>query len=485
MQGEVILVGAGPSNIELLTIGGKKAIESAEVVVFDRLVSKEILDLIPENAKKIDVGKNVGHHPVKQEEINQILVDEAKLGNRVVRLKGGDSFLFGRGGEEVQKLIENGIKYKVISGVSSSLSVPTYAGIPVTHRDFCSSVHIITGHARAGAKLDIDFEALVRLNGTLVFMMSVKNSPEIMQGLMNAGMSEDMPVAIIENGTTNYQRKVITTTGNLHKDIVKNDIKSHAIVVVGRVCSLDFDWFSKLPLFSKKILVTRPKKDADKMANALRENGACVTIASTIDTHAVDFELPNLSSFDTIIFTSANGVCAFFGKVYKSGIDARDFSHVKFAVIGNSTKKELLKYGIVADFTPSKFDGETLGKQMIFEKFIDENSKILIIRGNLCANSLQNVLNNSKIDFSELICYNTTYEKPCDIDIKSHDIVTFTSASSVKAFVECFDDFSHLTAFCIGDMTENEAKKYGFTTKKSEKATIDSMIDGIKEYFVC
>lgn len=250
MIGNVILVGAGPGDPGLLTQKGRRALEQAQVVVYDRLVSPDILALIPPGAEKIDVGKESSHHLVPQEQINKILLDKAREGKRVVRLKGGDPFLFGRGGEELELLEENGIPYQVVPGVTSALSVPAYAGIPVTHRDFCSSVHIITGHARAGVRLQINYEALCRAGGTLVFLMGVTALPQICQGLLDAGMSPGMPAAVVERGTLPQQRKVVSTLEQLPQEAKQAQIKSPAVIVVGKVCGLSqrFDWFDRLPL---------------------------------------------------------------------------------------------------------------------------------------------------------------------------------------------------------------------------------------------
>lgn len=211
MKGNVILVGAGPGDPGLLTQKGREALEQAQVVVFDRLVSPAVLALIPPGVEAIDVGKESSHHLVPQEQINRILLEKALEGKRVVRLKGGDPFLFGRGGEELELLAEQGIDFQVVPGVTSALSVPAYAGIPVTHRDFCSSLHIVTGHAKAGSELHIDFDALRRTGGTLVFLMGVSSLQKICQGLLEAGMEPSMPAAVVESGTLPSQRKVVST----------------------------------------------------------------------------------------------------------------------------------------------------------------------------------------------------------------------------------------------------------------------------------
>ena len=271
-MGKVTLVGAGPGDPGLLTVKGRQAILDAEVVVYDRLVGPEILALMPDSAEQIDVGKKSNCHPVPQWRINEILLEKAQEGKRVVRLKGGDCFLFGRGGEELELLEQHNIPFEVVPGVTSALSVPAYAGIPVTHRDFTSSVHIITGHAKQNGQLNLDFEALVRHRGTLVFLMSVSSTPMILSGLMQAGMAEDMPAAMIERGTLPHQRKLVATVGTLTRRMQEEHITSPAILIVGAVCALSdsFDWFSRTPLHGVTVAVTRPKNRAGTLTDKLR-----------------------------------------------------------------------------------------------------------------------------------------------------------------------------------------------------------------------
>ena len=236
--GKVWLVGAGPGDIGLFTLKGLKVLEQADVVVYDSLVGQGVLSRIPENARLINVGKRASHHIMRQENINQVLLEEAQRGLRVVRLKGGDPFLFGRGGEELELLRENGIPYEVVPGVTSSIAVPAYNGVPVTHRDFCSSVHIITGHKKAGEEYDIDFRALVDTKGTLVFLMGVSALPDICEGLIGAGMEKDMPAAILQKGTTAGQKRIVATVSTLEEEVKRQGIETPAIIVVGKVCTL-------------------------------------------------------------------------------------------------------------------------------------------------------------------------------------------------------------------------------------------------------
>ena len=274
--GKVWLVGAGPGDIGLFTIKGMEVLKNAEVVVYDSLVGQGVLSQIPAHARLINVGKRASHHTMAQEKINQVLLEEAQKGYRVVRLKGGDPFLFGRGGEELELLKANGIPYEVVPGVTSPISVPAYNGIPVTHRDFCSSLHIITGHKRAGKAYDIDFEALVNTKGTLVFLMGVSALSDICQGLLDGGMSPDMPAAILQKGTTAGQKRIVATVSTLPQEVARQGIETPAIIVVGKVCSLseDFAWYEELPLSGWKVLVTRPKSLVSETSRKLREKGA-------------------------------------------------------------------------------------------------------------------------------------------------------------------------------------------------------------------
>ena len=278
MPGKVTLVGAGPGDPGLLTRKGLEALERADVVVYDRLVSPAILALMPEGAVKINVGKEASRHPVPQEQINRILLEQAQQGHNVVRLKGGDPFLFGRGGEELELLAEHRIPFEEVPGITSAIAAPAYGGIPVTHRDCCSSLHIVTGHQRAGKELAIDFEALVRTGGTLVFLMGVSALPTICAGLLDAGMAPDTPAAVVERGTTPAQRRVSASLAELPRAAEAAAVQSPAVIVVGGVCALadQFDWFDHLPLKGKRVVVTRPRERAGTLSARLRALGADV-----------------------------------------------------------------------------------------------------------------------------------------------------------------------------------------------------------------
>ena len=489
-MGSVILVGAGPGDPGLLTQKGRQAIENAQVVVYDRLVSPAILSLIPRDAEKINVGKESSNHLVPQEEINRILLRKAQEDKRVVRLKGGDPVLFGRGGEELELLEAAGIPFQVVPGVTSALSVPAYAGIPVTHRDFCSSVHIITGHARAGAELHIDFEALRRTGGTLVFLMSVSSLPRICRGLLDAGMAPDMPAAVVERGTLPRQRKLVSTLEKLPSEAEKAGVKSPAIIVVGKVCALSsrFDWFDGLPMKGKTVVVTRPEDRSGTLTQRLRELGAevvdypCIRTVAREENPELEEAMENLSRYRCLVFTSPAGPEIFFRRLRAAGRDARALSGLTLADIGPKTAKAMERFGVTADLVPETYDSDHLAKALEAVE-----GPVLLCRASRGSTALPEMLERKGIPFADVPVYDTVYAAPApqkvDALLGETLLVTFTSASTVRGFVESLPgrDLKNVIGCCIGKQTETEAKKYGLTTVVSQEATMDSLMETIKE----
>lgn len=494
MVGKVWLVGAGPGDAGLLTRKGYEVLEQAEVVVYDSLVSDAILSLMPENAKKIDAGKRAGNHKLRQEQTNQVLLEEALKGQKVVRLKGGDPFLFGRGGEELELLEENGVPYEVIPGITSAISVPAYNGIPVTHRDFVSSVHIITGHKKQGEEYNIDFEALVRTKGTLVFLMGVTALPDICGALLKAGMRPDMPAAILQQGTTAGQRRVVATVSTLHDEATKAGIGSPGIIVVGEVCTLadNYCWFERLPLFGAKILLTRPRELASTMANKLRTMGAEVIELPAIKTVAIEDNkellkaLENMEKYSWIAFTSPSGVRIFFEEMDKANIDVRRLGNVKIAALGEGTKKELKAHGLIADLMPEVYDGESLGAAIA--KVAEPGSAILLPRAAIGNKEIIEKLEGFVVD--DIPTYDTVSCTQEVLDIKAQieegriACAVFTSSSSVKAFAAAYPevDFAKVNAVCIGKQTLATAEGYGMKCTMSKKATTDSLLEAVVDF---
>ena len=487
-MGSVILVGAGPGDPGLLTQKGRQAIENAQVVVYDRLVSPAILSLIPRDAEKINVGKESSNHLVPQEEINRILLRKAQEDKRVVRLKGGDPFLFGRGGEELELLEAAGIPFQVVPGVTSALSVPAYAGIPVTHRDFCSSVHIITGHARAGAELHIDFEALRRTGGTLVFLMSVSSLPRICRGLLDAGMAPDMPAAVVERGTLPRQRKLVSTLEKLPSEAEKAGVKSPAIIVVGKVCALSsrFDWFDGLPMKGKTVVVTRPEDRSGTLTQRLRELGAevvdypCIRTVAREENPELEEAMENLSRYRCLVFTSPAGPEIFFRRLRAAGRDARALSGLTLAAIGPKTAKAMERFGVTADLVPETYDSDHLAKALEAVE-----GPVLLGRASRGSTALPEMLERKGVPFADVPVYDTVYAAPApqkvDALLGETLLVTFTSASTVRGFVESLPgrDLKNVIGCCIGKQTEAEAKKHGLATVVSQEATMESLVECI------
>ena len=492
MDGKVTLVGAGPGDPGLLTLKGRAALAGADVVVYDRLVSPAILAMIPPEARAIDVGKEASHHKVPQEQINRILLEEALAGHNVVRLKGGDPFVFGRGGEELEALAERGVPFEEIPGVTSAIAAPAYAGIPVTHRDYCSSVHIITGHQRAGKPLAIDFEALARTGGTLVFLMGVTAMPAIVEGLLQAGMDPGTPAAMVENGTASAQRRCDATLATLPERAAAMGVHSPAIILVGQVCALAerFCWFDRLPLRGRRILVTRPRDRSGSLSGRLRALGADVWEYPCIETQpirpcpAMDAALDHLENYRWLVFTSPAGVAAFRRALQEMKKDGRCLSGVRLAAIGSGTARALADMGLTADYVPPVYDAAHLGEGL------PADGKVLILRAEIGSPALTAALARRAIPYDDIPVYRTVYSGPRSEQLRAAleagevPFATFTSASTVKGLLAAVGDdadLSRVTALCIGEQTAAEARKHGMTIQIAAQATIDALVDLARE----
>ena len=492
-KGKVWLLGAGPGDAGLLTVKGKSLLEEADVVVYDHLAGREILASIPAGKDLINVGKIAGHHPIPQPEINQILIREAQKGQRVVRLKGGDPFLFGRGGEELEALAQEGIPFEVVPGVSSALAVPAYGGIPVTHRDYASSLHIITGHKRKGGENGCDYRALVQAGGTLVFLMGVTALPRIVEGLLEAGMSAAMPAAVVQEGTTARQKRVVSSLSELPEAAKREEIAAPAIIVVGEVCRLagTIGWYEKLPLAGIRVLVTRPRELVSTLSEKLRKKGAEVLEIPAIYTETIREDklrdcIQNNSGYDWVVFTSQIGVREFFAYLKDKDLDIRRFWNASFAVIGEGTARALLRYGIRPDLMPRVYDGESLATDLIRQGV--KGKQILIPRALEGNEKLVPMLEEAGAQVDDVAVYRTRYAVCEGIDLKQEinegriDYVTFTSSSTVQGFAAVSEgaDYQRFMAVCIGRQTEETAKSYGMRCVTAEKASIDSLTECIE-----
>ena len=480
----VSLIGAGPGDSGLLTLKGAQRIKNADVVLYDRFVSEDILAMIPASAKRIDVGKTAGKHPVPQNEINRLLLENAKQGHNVVRLKGGDPFVFGRGGEELALLFENNIPFEVVPGVTSAIAGGAYAGIPVTHREYTSSLHIITGHAKNNEPSDIDYEALVRTKGTLVFLMGLGSLEGICKGCIAAGMSIDMPAAIVENATRSTQRKFIGTVETLPNIAIENNAESPIVIIIGNVCTLseNYDWFSKKPLFGKRVAVARTKPGISKLSDSLRELGCHVT-----ELPSANFvPLPHISLKETVkeinkyawlIFTSSIGVSVFFDYLVEIGLDIRMLHRLKIACVGPETERELASRGIKSDYHPEEYNGAALAKGL--SERVKNGEKLLIARAKDGAEDLTRVLADSGIEFNDVATYETSYHVEKVMDFQA-DFVAFTSSSAVDRYVQSGLS-TDIKAVCIGERTAASAKSYSMKVYVSDQSTVSSMVNKVLE----
>ena len=514
VAGKVYLIGAGPGDPGLLTLRGKEILEKADVVVYDRLVSPAILGFCNPKAKMVDVGKMPTHHKVKQSEINKLLVQLASEmpGATIARLKGGDPFVFGRGGEEALELVSAGIEFEMVPGITSAISVPAYAGIPVSHRGIATSFHIITGHekAEAGDSLSLDFETLAKCPGTLIFLMGIANMDFIARRLMECGKDPKTPLAFIEKGTTPYQRTVMATLETAGETIARENVTAPAITIMGGVVELGntLAWKKNLPLSGKRLVVTRAAKQTSGISARLNALGAEVIETPMIETRALD--CPNvipasssvipakagissadfnaLTNFDILAFTSTNGVDSFFKQLFAAGYDVRVLAGKKIASVGKITEKKLLEYGIRCDYVPEDHTGEGLGR--LLASLPVDQSRILLLQGNLADDTLLKLLPQA----TRWVVYETlpVAELPewKREAVAGADAVVFASTSAVENFsavlfnvIPAKAGISSRLAFCIGRMTESAARKHGFETVTSDETTMDSLVKKIVEHY--
>ncbi len=491
--GRVTLIGAGPGDPGLFTLRGLEELQQADTVLFDRLVGEEILKLIPPDARRIDVGKQSGNHTLPQAEINTLLVTEAKAGKRVVRLKGGDPYLFGRGGEELEQVVAQNIPFSVIPGITSALAVPAWAGIPVTHRDHVSSVHIITGHGKEDTAPRIDFQSLVATGGTLVFLMGVSALEHICRGLLEAGLSGDMSAALIQNGTRPNQRKLLATVSQISARAREEEIGSPAVLVVGTVCALspNLDWVSRQPLWGKTVLVTRPQSGRCRLGDKLEALGCQVLRYPAIALEPLETKdiWPTISQYSWVVFTSAYGVNLFFQNLKQNKVDIRSLAGIQFAAIGIRTAQAVEEHGILVEYLPDVYDAAHLAQGLT--QRVQPGQQVLLYRAEAGTRELPETLSRQGIAFTDTAAY-STIEAPEDseslqqmLSSQQVDLITFTSASTVSGFMQAVGagfDTSVYTAVCIGEQTAACARAQGFCVIVSETATFDSMVDTILEH---
>jgi uroporphyrinogen III methyltransferase/synthase len=480
----VYLVGAGPGDPGLMTVRGAELLQSAEVVVHDRLASQAVLDLAPPGARRISVGKAPGRAEMSQDDINALLVEEGRAGRRVVRLKGGDPFVFGRGGEEAEALAGAGVAFEVVPGITSAIAAPAYAGIPVTHRGVSTHFTVVTGHEDpAKGRTDVDWEALARAGGTLVILMGVGNLAGIVDRLLEGGLLPDTPVAAVRYGTRPDQQTLRATLAT----VTKLDVRAPSALVVGAVASLELGWFESRPLFGRRVVVTRAREQASELRARLEGLGADVLELPTIAIESLEVTLPALTSYEWVVLTSVNGVAALFDRgLAPAGLDARALGGVRVAAIGPGTAAALAARGIRPDLVPGRFVAEAL-----VDAFPPPDPrgapKVLVARAEQARDVLPDGLRALGYHVDVLPLYRTVPAPtdPSQLEAVRRgdvDAVTFTSSSTVANFDDLVGPLPEPAPLIvsIGPVTSQTARDLGLRVDvEASEHTIDGVIEGL------
>jgi uroporphyrinogen III methyltransferase/synthase len=488
--GQVYLVGGGPGDPGLLTLKGKRLLEQADVVVYDYLVDEQLLAFAPQ--AELIPARDLHGNRAEQERINELLIARARGGQTVVRLKGGDPYLFGRGGEEGQALRAAGIPFQVVPGVTSALAVPAYAGIPVTHRDHSSSVTILPGRLKPGkGEETIDWHAFARAD-TLVFLMTMANLEEVVRRLIQHGRAADTPAAVIRWGTRPDQEVVTACLADLPRRVREAGLKAPAVVVVGDVVRLrdELDWYERLPLFGLRVLVTRPREQSGSFAAGLREAGAMVHEVPVIellppeDWAPADGAIERLKDYDWVAFTSANGVRAFCERVLEKGHDARAFGSARLCAIGPETARALEAYGLRADLVPDEYVAE----EVVHALARLEPGRVLIPRARVARDVLPAELRARGAEVDVVEVYRTEVPKHAGERLREllpqTDVVTFTSSSTVTNFVRLASPLPEgLKVACIGPITAQTAREQGLRVDVvAEEYTTEGLLRALIAY---
>lgn len=478
MKGKVYLVGSGPGNPGLMTLRAVEVLKEADTIVFDRLINLQILNFAKTDAKYIDVGKNPGGHLVPQEEINQILAREALKGGLVVRLKGGDPFVFGRGGEEAIFLKERGIPFEIIPGITSSIAVPAYAGIPVTHRGMASSFHVITGHEAQGKEREaIDFKVLSKLTGTLIFLMGIKNLPYIVENLIKHGKSLNTPCAIIMEGVTAFQKTVLGSLSDICSKAKEHGITNPAVIIIGEVVSLreQLRWYDDKELFGRRIILTGIHNGNAKDFNTfkiLQEKGAevvcCPTLKITPRLDLVGEFIDSMEAYDVLAFTSKNGAQAFGKTMWSRKLDGRRLQGKEIWAVGPKTSEELQRIFIYPDKMPKEYTAKAMS-EIVTQG--DRGKKVAIITSDIGGQELLKGLKDAGLQAEKIIAYENTVNLGIKDRILSEiekgiDVLVFSSPSTFNYLKEILGkDMAkiHNTVLAaIGPITRNAVEAGGY-----------------------
>lgn len=501
----VSLVGAGPGDPRLITALGLERLRAADVVIHDALANPQLLDEAPPHAERLDVGKRARAHKLTQDQINALLVEKAQQGGRVVRLKGGDPYLFGRGAEEAAYLAQHGVAVEVIPGITAGIAAPMTAGIPVTHRALASTVTFVTGHEDpTKSETAIDYRALAVLiekGGTVCFYMGVGRLPEIATALTSAGLDVQTPAAAVQWGTTPRQRTVRDTLAQLPDAVQRAGLGAPAIIVVGPVAALTepgLDFFTQRPLFGQTVLITRTRQQASELRRQLETLGAEVLEAPTIELvppqtwDEVDAALRDVQQYDWLVLTSANGVAAVHHRLEALGLDARHFAGLKLAAIGDATAHALReKLGIQADLVPTRFVAESLADEMIAQQNI-KGKRILLLRADIARPALPQRLGDAGADVTELIAYRTKLAAALPeaalsaLRERRVNWITFTSASTARNLATLLGDERDLVdeaqIASIGPITSETVRELGFeVTVEAQSSNIAGLVAALAE----
>ncbi|HSH39053.1 MAG TPA: uroporphyrinogen-III C-methyltransferase [Chthoniobacterales bacterium] len=497
--GSCSLVGAGPGDLGLVTVRAKERIEQAEVVVYDYLCNPEMLKWTPEGAEKIYAGKKAGEHTLSQEEINALLVERARAGKQVVRLKGGDPFVFGRGGEEAQALAAAGVPFEIVPGVTSATAAPAYAGIPITHRSSNSHVTFFTGHEDpTKTESSIDFAALAKLGGTQVMLMGVERIEAISKQMLAQGMRLDLPVALIRWATTGRQETLVGTLENIAQGVVDSGFQAPAVAVFGDVVSLrnELNWFERRPLAGKRIVVTRTRTQAGALTAQLAALGADVLELPTIriepptDLRAFAELVQDAHAYDWIVFTSPNGVNAFFDLFYKLYDDAREIGGAKIAAIGPATAQRVKEFHVHVDLQPEEFVAEAVVREFKTQGGV-ENLRILLARAEKARDVLPKELSAMGAIVDEGFAYRTVPETRDDNGARRRlldegaDLITFTSSSTVENFMALGLPWpAGMRVASIGPVTSKTARDLGLTVDlEARRHDVPGLVEAIRKFY--
>jgi uroporphyrinogen III methyltransferase / synthase len=498
-NGKVYLVGAGPGDLGLVTLRAKECIEQADVIVYDHLANPEMLGWAREDAEIIYAGKEAGKHALKQDEINALLIEKAREGKQVVRLKGGDPFVFGRGAEEAKAVVDAGIAFEIVPGITSAIAGPAYAGIPVTNRSQNSHVTFFTGHEDpAKTQSSIDYAALAKLGGTQVMLMGVERIEAIAQRMMEQGARKDLPVALVRWATTGRQETLVGTLENIAQRVGDLGFEAPAVAVFGEVVALreNLSWYEKRPLSGKRIVVTRTRKQASELSNRLRALGAEIVELPTIriepPTDVREFAelVQDAHSYDWIVFTSPNGVEAFFEMFFKLYDDAREIGGVRIAAIGPATAQRVKDYHLHVDLQPEEFVAEAIVREFAKQGGV-ENLRILIARAEKARDVLPKELSGLGAIVDEGFAYRTVPETRDATGARRRlleegaDLITFTSSSAVENFVALGLPWPKgMQVASIGPVTSKTAREQGLKIDiQARRYDIEGLVEAIRGFF--